>query len=39
VELVDVYENRQLIGHGYMRDDRLEAAMTPRGRRRTRLED
>lgn len=39
MELVDVYVNRQSIGHGYMRDDRLEAALTPRGRRRTRLDD
>ena len=31
--------NRRAIGHAYMRDDRLEPAMTPRGRRRTRLSD
>ena len=31
--------NRRAIGHAYMRDDRLEAAMTPRGKRRTRLSD
>jgi hypothetical protein len=37
VELVDVYVNRRPIGHAYMQDDRLEAAMTLRGKRRTRL--
>jgi hypothetical protein len=37
VELVDVYVNRRPIGYAYMQDDRLEAAMTLRGKRRTRL--
>ena len=37
MELVDVYVNRRPIGHAYMQDDRLEAAMTLRGKRRTRL--
>jgi hypothetical protein len=37
VELVDVYVNRRPIGYTYMQDDRLEAAMTLRGKRRTRL--
>ena len=39
MEFVDVILNRRAIGHAYMRDDRLEAAMTPRGKRRTRLSD
>jgi hypothetical protein len=39
VEYVDVILNRRPIGHAYMRDDRLEPAMTPRGKRRTRLAD
>jgi hypothetical protein len=39
VELVDVILNRRAIGHTYMRDDRLEPALTPRGKRRTRLSD
>lgn len=39
MELVDVYVNRRPIGHAYMKDDRLEAALTLRGRRRTRLTD
>jgi len=37
LEFVDVIVNRRPIGHAYMRDDRLEPAMTPRGKRRTRL--
>jgi len=37
VELVDVYVNRRPIGHSYMQDDRLEAALTLRGMPRTRL--
>jgi hypothetical protein len=39
VEFVDIYVNRRPFGHAYMRDDRLEPALTPRGRRRTRLAD
>ena len=39
MEYVDVILNRRPIGHAYMRDDRLEPAMTPRGKRRTRLAD
>ncbi len=39
VEFVDVYVNRRPFGHAYMRDDRLEPALTLRGRRRTRLTD
>ena len=39
MEFVDLILNRRPIGHAYMRDDRLEAAMTPRGKRRTRLAD
>jgi hypothetical protein len=39
VELVDIYVNRRPIGHAHMRDDQLEAALTPRGRSRTRLAD
>jgi hypothetical protein len=37
VEFVDVILNRRPIGHAYMRDDRLEPVLTPRGKRRTRL--
>jgi hypothetical protein len=37
VEFVDVIVNRRPIGHAYMRDDRLEPALTLRGKRRTRL--
>jgi hypothetical protein len=39
VELVDVYVRRTPIGRAYMLDDRLEPAVTMRGRRRTRLAD
>ena len=39
MEYVDVILNRRPIGHAYMRDDRLEPALTPRGKRRTRLSD
>jgi len=39
VEFVEVILSRRAIGHAYMRDDRLEAVMTPRGKRRTRLSD
>jgi hypothetical protein len=39
VEFVDVYVNRQPFGHTYLKDERLEPAVTPRGRRRTRLAD
>lgn len=39
MELVDVYVNRRPIGRAYMLDDRLEPAVTMRGRRRTRLAD
>jgi hypothetical protein len=39
VEFVDVYVNRRPIGHAYMRDDRLEGALTLRGRKRTRVSD
>jgi hypothetical protein len=39
LEFVDVILNRRPIGHAYMRDDRLEPALTPRGKRRTRLSD
>ncbi|HUG65410.1 MAG TPA: hypothetical protein VMK83_09355 [Gaiellaceae bacterium] len=39
MELVDVYVNRRAVGHSFMRDDRLEGAITPRGRRRTRVAD
>jgi hypothetical protein len=37
MEFVDVILKRRSIGHAYMRDDRLEPAMTLRGKRRTRL--
>jgi hypothetical protein len=36
MELVDVYVSRRPIGRAYMRDDRLEGALTLRGERRTR---
>jgi hypothetical protein len=39
VEFVDIYVNRRPLGHAYMQDDRLEGALTLRGRRRTRLAD
>ena len=39
MELVDVYVNRRPIGHSHMRDDQLEAAVTLRGRPRTRLSE
>ena len=39
MELVDVYVNRRPIGRAYRVDDRLEPAVTMRGRRRTRLAD
>jgi hypothetical protein len=39
VEFIDVYVKRRPFGHAYMKDDRLEAAITLRGRRRTRLAD
>jgi hypothetical protein len=37
VEFVDVYVNRRPFGHTYMKDERLEGAITPRGQSRTRL--
>ena len=39
MEFVDIYVNRRAFGHAYMRDDVLEAVLTPRGRRRSRLAD
>ena len=39
MEFVDVILGRRPIGHAYMRDDRLEPALTPRGKRRTRMSD
>jgi hypothetical protein len=39
VEFIDIYANKRALGHAYMRDDRLEGAITLRGRRRTRLAD
>jgi hypothetical protein len=37
MEFVDIYVNRRPFGHAYMQDDVLEAAITLRGHRRTRL--
>jgi hypothetical protein len=39
VEFIDIYVNRRPFGHTYMQDDRLEGAITLRGRRRTKLAD
>ncbi|HEX4746729.1 MAG TPA: hypothetical protein VFU99_07600 [Gaiellaceae bacterium] len=39
MEYVDVIVNRRPIGHAYMRDDRLEPILTPRGKRRSQLSD
>ena len=34
-----MYVNKRALGHAFMQDDRLEGALTLRGRRRTRLAD
>ena len=39
MEFIDIYANKRALGHAYMRDERLEGAITLRGRRRTRLAD
>ena len=39
MEFVDIYANKRALGYAYMRDDRLEGALTLRGRRRTRFSD